>query len=127
MTRHSQVCINGIDVDEGIAPLLKVLWEKGYRTQYSCQGNPDYAYILFGSFCQANEFLCETAILMTNEIPMYWEHDLDRRNRLGHNVLCDSQMRLTLLDPADTETIRGAVEMSWRALPWITELWVNNA
>ncbi len=41
------------DVDQKIYPLLKVLWDRGFKTEYSCQGggrtnDPDCdAYILF--------------------------------------------------------------------------------
>jgi len=38
---HPQVGIYGIDVDEGLAPLLSVLWRLGLETQYSCQGHPE--------------------------------------------------------------------------------------
>lgn len=35
---HCQVQASKATVDEGLAPLLELLWEQGYSTDWSCQG-----------------------------------------------------------------------------------------
>src|SRR6478752_4823332 len=41
MAGHPQVEVEGIEVDELMAPLLLALWRLGLDTQFSCQGDPD--------------------------------------------------------------------------------------
>ena len=38
-TRHPQVCLRGVQVDEAMAPLLEMLWNNGLGTDFSCQGD----------------------------------------------------------------------------------------
>lgn len=54
-TDHPQVLLDGELVDAGLAPLLKALWDRGFKTFASCQGyvgsgrdhRCDDAYIAF--------------------------------------------------------------------------------
>ncbi len=70
-TGHEWIELQGVWVDKNIAPLLKMLWDRGFDTQFSCQGgaqeyrggvvrNQD-AYILFTDFNDAVEFMRTTA------------------------------------------------------------------
>jgi hypothetical protein len=36
---HRQVEVDGIEVDEGMADMLRAVWKSGINTQFSCQGN----------------------------------------------------------------------------------------
>lgn len=60
MTTHRQINVNGIDVDEGLAVLLESLWEAGIETQYSCQGDPGSAMIVFPTVTDGLRFVQET-------------------------------------------------------------------
>lgn len=60
MTTHRQVNVNGIDVDEGLATLLEYVWEAGIQTQFSCQGDPGLAMILFPTITDGLRFVQET-------------------------------------------------------------------
>lgn len=60
MPNHMQVNLAGIDVDEGLANLLEGLWEAGISTQFSCQGNPGVAMILFPTVTDGLRFVEET-------------------------------------------------------------------
>lgn len=60
MTTHVQVNVQGINVDEGLADLLKMLWDAGIWTQYSCQGGPSPAMILFPTVTDGLRFVQET-------------------------------------------------------------------
>jgi hypothetical protein len=51
------------DIDRALAPIIQMLWRRGYRTRYCCQGDPamdyegaDQAYILFGTALEAALF-----------------------------------------------------------------------
>jgi hypothetical protein len=71
MLTHDQVALpGGVEVDAGIASLLRALWELGLRTSYSCQGIPvgpgepegagTAAYILFPQATDAFSFFSQT-------------------------------------------------------------------
>lgn len=51
MPHHEQVMTHsGIMVDAGMVTLLESIWNKGFTTRFSCEGNLDfarYAYIAF--------------------------------------------------------------------------------
>ena len=40
MNYHPHVIIDGIEIDEEIAPLIELIWNLGLRTSNSCQDNP---------------------------------------------------------------------------------------
>lgn len=42
MTHHTQVQASRALVDEGMVSLLELLWERGYETEFSCQGGEDF-------------------------------------------------------------------------------------
>lgn len=44
----TDIIINGDPIDELILPAILVLNEKGYKTQYSCQGHVDKAFVCDG-------------------------------------------------------------------------------
>lgn len=135
MSRHRQVNADGICVDWRLMRLLKVLWARGYRTQYSCQGGPtdddnriDWdgqvnCYIVFDDYVQALRFQRRTIGLLVQHVDHYWDRSLDERQKTRDNILCDTLISLTALDPSETGTIRGAVEMSWDQLDLVTHLW----
>ena len=133
---HKQAYVSGIDVDEGIAELLKVLWAHNFHTQSSCQGGPTShgsrlnaqggAFIVFNDFDQASRFHYKTNELLIDAVPQYWEQDHSERQQLGHNILRMARVGLTPMDPYNTATVRGLVELNWLVLPHITELWVKH-
>jgi hypothetical protein len=81
-----------IEVDEGIAELLKLMWDMGVRTQYSCQeSRPNYMWLNIPYF-SAQQWLGMLALnrdsdLNTNQSSLYgrmmgledsnnWEYEL---------------------------------------------------
>lgn len=75
--RHEQLTVRGVDVDTLIAPLLQAVWDYGFETQFSCQGNPLHhaimptatseAYILFTRRDDAYAFQCRTAEMLGDD------------------------------------------------------------
>lgn len=45
--RHETISMNGIDIDKGIAPIIKSLWNQKITTMRSCQDCNGYVYIAF--------------------------------------------------------------------------------
>ena len=75
-TEHKQVEIshNGVTtkVDEGLAPLLLAIWEKGIDTCLSCQENfPGIAWIMFTTAFDAERFL--NLVFVYNRKKPFWE------------------------------------------------------
>lgn len=70
MPSHQQVNVSGIDVDEGLATLLEYLWEAGIATQFSCQGGPSQAMIVFPTVTDALRFVQET-LAVTGDYACY--------------------------------------------------------
>lgn len=78
---HPTVRLNGIDIDEELAPLLRAFWEQGIGTVACCQGRPfeyhisqgahGHAYVLFKGFDQAVEFVRAVAPSITHEQGVY--------------------------------------------------------
>lgn len=60
MPKHKQVNLAGIDVDEGLVNILENVWEAGISTQFSCQGDPGVAMILFPTVTDGLRFVEET-------------------------------------------------------------------
>ncbi len=46
---------NIIEIDDSIYPILKILWEKGYKTSYSCAGHNDPSRVMISSM-QGKEY-----------------------------------------------------------------------
>jgi hypothetical protein len=44
---HKTVCLNGVDIDEKIAPIIKAIWDAGIPTMRSCQDLNEFVYIAF--------------------------------------------------------------------------------
>jgi hypothetical protein len=65
VVKHPQIEVNGIWVDEKIAPLIAQAHKMGISTRWSCQGGDDppyaLAYITFPKIADAVEFLTATA------------------------------------------------------------------
>lgn len=74
MTHHTQVQASRALVDEGMVSLLELLWERGYETEFSCQGGQEWtrniggetkvyhttdAYLVFTDFEDGVRFLHE--------------------------------------------------------------------
>jgi hypothetical protein len=84
------------------------------------------AFIVFNHFDQASRFQYKTIELLIDAVPQYWKQDHAERQKLGRNVLRMARVGLTPMDPYNTATVRGVVEMNWLVLPRITELWVKH-
>lgn len=56
---HYQVNVNGIMIDEEIAPLVRKLWARDMRTDSSCRGNyhRSPAYLMFDLLEDAIDFM----------------------------------------------------------------------
>lgn len=119
-TLHKQVkvqhplTLEDIEVDEALAPLLEELWSQGFKTDFSCQGELNYAaslpdgnvyvhdregYIDFMSFDEAKLF----CTLIERFVPEYgrWRWKLDQ-------------------NPWESESPRTAVRFPPEHLPAIT-------
>ena len=65
ITQHAFVTINGIEIDEELAPLITKIWETGISTKYCCQEiAPGLAHIIFPTSDDAIRFIEETNRLL---------------------------------------------------------------
>ncbi|MGV8882856.1 MAG: hypothetical protein ACOH19_11955 [Rhodoglobus sp.] len=118
---HSQVEVDGVEVDVGMRDLLVALWDLGLGlgTQYSCQGHPDkfdphqgysrtYAsQIVFGNVEHAFKFLKKSAEL------------------LGYTQHGEDGFVLHTMSPLEERTPRAEVTFSPMLLPELTQLWIE--
>jgi hypothetical protein len=138
---HQQVQVEGVYVDEALAPLLQSLWRRGMRTQFSCQGDwsvPGYtlgngsketargleqwapyeedvdraSYILFDQISDAARFFWSTINLLT------------QATSPEDCVLSDAQLKLEAFDPDGGGGIRGCVRFHSALLDTIQTLWL---
>lgn len=138
MTLHKQVWVGDVEVDEGIAELLKVIWLKGYHTLLSCQGghtrDEDHdhsfigkSFIVFSNYNYAHLFHARTVKLLVDSVPGYWGFtDPHERIDSGAGVLYDTRLQLTAMDPYNTRTLRGSVQWDHRATKLITKVWAKD-
>ena len=118
---HPQTELQGIEVDERIAPLLAALWSLDFVTQFSCQGDPEHyiahevgthealAYIAFAEFEQSSRFVTQTVELL-GYVP--W-----KKGRL----VCGPMV------PTGDAVIRGSAQFPPTLLDEITQAWVSHA
>jgi hypothetical protein len=134
MPMHKQVWVGDVEVDEGISRLLKVIWLRGYQTLLSCQGGDKTfdggsanSFIVFSDYNYAQLFHARTVRLLVNSVANYWNYtNPAKRKEIGANVLYDTRLQLTAMDPYNTPTLRGKVEWSHRALQRITKVWAKD-
>lgn len=119
--QHPQTTLNGIEVDEKIAPLLNALWNLGFETHFSCEGDSrDYiadevgtddalAYIAFATLEQSVRFITTTVILL-DRVP--WE---------------DGRLMCGPMAPQEDEVIRGSAHFPPSLLNDITRAWMSHA
>jgi hypothetical protein len=74
--RHKQVKVSYdnliVEVDEGLAPLLTVIWKHGIDTCLSCEENfPGIAWIMFDTAYDAEKFL--NLVFVRNRKKPFWE------------------------------------------------------
>lgn len=85
MAHHKQVRLVGpgidFEVDEGIAPLIAALWQRGYKTTGSCEHQPgtDAAWISFESEEDAEAFgkFADGTVFQPNEQELARAHPGD--------------------------------------------------
>lgn len=102
MADHPQCILHGINIDREMAPLLEALWERGYTTDFSCQGSPEVegehnamdAYISFPEMIDALAFLQKVKIIGWTEFYLHagrYRMELGNRGgaviRFGHDML----------------------------------------
>jgi hypothetical protein len=116
---HPQVEVEGIEVDELMAPLLLALWRLGMDTQFSCQGDPDRffahdhlfaqnrAQIVFSDFDEACTVAKETMELLDSSLFM------------------EGGIQVASMLELDDTSFRAAVTFPPQMLARITEVWVN--
>jgi hypothetical protein len=93
LTRHKQVRVkygkNFIQVDQGMAPLLKALWKRNIYTGLSCQENrPGIAWIMFLSAWDAEAF-CDLAWNLGDEDMKGRIEQLNRRGDWEYDSVVD--------------------------------------
>lgn len=70
-TVHPQVKVEGISVDQDIAPLLRQLWRRGFITDQSCQGGGERpAYVQFVLLKMAHQFIEQTIERLLMHTPL---------------------------------------------------------
>lgn len=115
MTTHKQVEVDGINVDEGLADLLMLLWQRDIATQFSCQGggpDPDIdAMIVFSSVEYAVAFMRGTF-----DVTGYWNCYTDRMTFTMANPhdLFGGPVRAIVRWPHDFTQVWTA---AWRGTP----------
>jgi hypothetical protein len=93
-------------VDEELVELLESLWDKGFETQFSCQGMYTDAYIVFATYEQATRFVLETAERTKGAL---WQY-----------------ITVHVMHPHESEGWRGAVQWPKRLTLDITEAWDDS-
>lgn len=143
---HKSVMLDGIEIDEKIAPLIKALWDNGFDTYMSCQGGPVYTdestdpvltdyyrrfepdtWIIFANYVDAETFVRQTLLQTTRRVLGYYRLTPEDRGERGLWVLNQIDLALKPLDPYETNTIRGKVTFSTTALQDITKLWSGES
>jgi len=116
---HPQIEVDGIEVDQLMAPLLQALWDLGLETQFSCQGEPEHyiahepllnfnrAQIVFADFEQACKFVRKTMELLDSA------------------AFSEGGIDITTMDPVDGTSFRASVWFPPQLLTEITRLWVE--
>jgi hypothetical protein len=116
---HPQIEVDGIEVDQLMAPLLQALWDLGLETQFSCQGDPEHytahepllnfnrAQIVFADFEQACKFVRKTMELLDSA------------------AFSEGGIDITTMDPVDGTSFRASVWFPPQLLAKITRLWVE--
>lgn len=128
---HRQVDVDGVLVDEGLAPLLRHLWRCGFRTQFSCQcrvmtGAVD-TYIIFWTLEDAFRFFERTVELL-------YRHDWRLFKALAPGEPLRPQAKVAVrtmlitdpLEKMEWTRLRGCVEFNPELLPLVTELWLAD-
>lgn len=129
---HRQVDLDGVMIDEKIAPLIKALWDNGFDTYMSCQGGPVQvsilyhpdSWVIFSDYLDADSFMRQTISMLTRRVPRYHWYTPEERGRDGLWVLNNTNLKLEPMDPYETSTIRGKVSFNSAVLQEITKLWV---
>ena len=121
LPEHAQVELDGIEVDEGMAPLLGALWSLGLETQYSCQGHIDYYLARKGPLPYAR------SQIVFEDIDQGYRFVTKTLELLGHSAFRDGGIELDTMEPVDTQTFRVAVWFSPDLLTEISELWIGFA
>lgn len=118
---HPQTELQGIEVDERMAPLLEALWRFDFVTQFSCQGDPEHyiadevgthealAYIAFAEYEQSSQFVTQTVDLL-GYVP--WQEG---------RLVCGPMV------PRRDTAIRGSAQFPPTLLEDITQAWVSHA
>jgi hypothetical protein len=96
VSHHRQISVQGIELDEGIAPLVETLWSSGYATQGSCEdmraedvppmfGADGVATIVFPNRRDSQRFtrLCAGAFVRSRSVELDLELD-HGRNEEGY-------------------------------------------
>jgi hypothetical protein len=119
MAGHPQVEVEGVEVDELMAPLLLAMWRLGLDTQFSCQGNPDRYFahdqlfaqnrsqIVFPDFDQACKFAKKTMEM------------------LDSSLFTEGGIEVASMLEMDETSFRAAVTFPPQMLGRVTEVWVD--
>lgn len=119
MSGHPQVEVEGVEVDELMAPPLLAMWRLGLDTQFSCQGDLDRYFahdhlfeesrtqIVFADFDQACKFAKKTMEL------------------LDSSLYTEGGIEVSSMHEMDGTSFRAAVTFPPQMLGRITELWVD--
>ncbi|WP_156401750.1 hypothetical protein [Agromyces sp. Soil535] len=117
---HPQVELYGIEVDEGLAPLLDVLWRLGLDTQYSCQGHPDHYLPNHPSSWEA-----ATQIFFT-DVDQALKFVKKSMELLGpHAAYHEGGFRISVASGIDSPVLRGDVRFSPTLIEPLLSSWTT--
>lgn len=99
-----------IYVDEGIHDLLQKLWEAGFLTQFSCQGGPGPAYIMFANVDAACDFVTRTIYIAHPHVPALFLEVMPGIDDSCHQVGTPyrARARVSWHPPRNTQIIKEA-------------------
>lgn len=122
LPNHPQVLVDGVEVDERLAPLLHAMWTLGLDTQFSCQGDPDRyvpnhpgswdasAQIFFADIDQAIKFVKKS------------------KEFLDHlAIFPEGGFRVDVADGIGSPTLRGDLRFSPGLIDPLTAAWESFA
>ena len=109
MTIHEYATIDGIQIDKGLERIIRVLWNVGIKTQFSCEEYaPGRAHIIFPSTLDALRFV---------------EYTHEVIDEVGPGIVFSVDMGMY---PMPGEFGRWSVEWYTEYTPMVTDVWEGN-
>lgn len=123
--KHKYVLLDGIQIDEGMAPLIGALWSYGIDTQFCCEHWNEFrlherpkANIVFPTTQDALAFIDPTCTYLWDRVP-YDNYEEGQR-------WADSDFSMSPMRRWGKPTLRWSVQWSIDFTGRVTDFWVER-